>query len=168
MTCATAPRASPGPLLVAALALGCAQSAPAAEPEAARRTLKGLTAFRVVVEKLGSTVENEGALQREALEADVEARLAQAGIPVSEDAPALLYASLAVVCHGSSCAFNIALEVQQRVRLAARPRAGTLVAPTWRTGLTGLVGRQPELIRQRLRDQVDQLVAAYRAANPAK
>jgi hypothetical protein len=119
----------------------------------------------VLVEKLGSAVEKEAMLKREDLQADVEARLAQAGIRVSKDAAALLYANVAVVCHGPSCAFNIVLEVQQKVRLEARPRAGNLIAPTWRATVTGLVGREPGLIRQNLRDQVDQFVAAYRAAN---
>jgi len=77
----------------------------------------------------------------------------------------LLYANLAVVCDRQNCAFNVALEVQQEVRLERRPRAGTLIAPTWSTGVTGLVGRRPGLIRQNLRDQVDQFVAAYRSAN---
>jgi hypothetical protein len=145
-----------------------AQSAPAADSEASRTSLTGLTAFRVLVEKLGSAVEKEAMLKREDLQADVEARLAQAGIRVSKDAAALLYANITVVCHGPSCAFNIVLEVQQKVRLEHRPRASSLTAPTWRTGVTGLVGRQPDLIRQNLRDQVHQFVAAYRAANPEK
>jgi hypothetical protein len=54
------------------------------------------------------------------------------------------------------------------VGLELRPRAGTLIAPTWSTGVTGLVGRRTDLIRQNLRDQVDQFVTAYRSANPAK
>jgi len=134
----------------------------------AARPLKGLTAVRVVVEKLGSSVERDARLTREDLESDVKARLAQAKIPVSKDAAALLYANLAVVCHASSCAFNIALELQERVRPERRRGAGSLIAPVWRTGLTGLVGREPERIRQGLRDQVDQFVSAYRVANPEK
>ena len=151
-----------------AFALCGAQAATAADSEAARPSLKGLTAFRVLVEQLGPKVEREGVLSRDVLQADVESRLAAAGIAVTKDAPALLYANVAVVCDRQSCAFNVALEVQQRVRLDLRPHAGTLIAPTWSTGVTGLVGRRPGLIRQNLRDQVDQFVAAYRAANPAK
>ena len=151
-----------------ALALCWAQVATAADSESARPSLKGLTAFRVLVEHLGPKIEKDGILSRDVLQADVESRLAAAGIAVTRDAPALLYANVAVVCDRQSCAFNVALEVQQGVRLELRPQAGTVIAPTWRTGVTGLVGRRPGLIRQNLRDQVDQFVAAYRAANPAK
>jgi hypothetical protein len=150
------------------LALAWPQPSPAVDTESARPSLKGIAAFRVVVEQLGTKVEKQTTLRREDLQADVEARLAKAGIPVSKDAQALLYANVAVVCDRLNCAFNIALEVQQRVRLELRPRAGTLIAPTWSTGVTGLVGRRTELIRQNLRDQVDQFVTAYRSANPPK
>ena len=140
----------------------------AADSESARPSLKGLTAFRVLVEQLGPKIEKEGVLSRDVLQADVESRLAAAGIAVTKDAPALLYANVAVVCDRQNCGFNVALEVQQRVRLELRPQAEGLMAPTWSTGVTGLVARRPGLIRQNLRDQVDQFVTAYRAANPAK
>ena len=163
-----AQRALSGTPWAAALLLISAQAATAADSEAARPSLKGLTAFRVLVEQLGPKVEREGVLSREVLQADVESRLAAAGIPVNKDAPALLYANVAVVCDRRNCAFNAALEVQQRVRLELRPQAGSLIAPTWSTGVTGLVARRPGLIRQNLREQVDQFIAAYRAANPAR
>ena len=162
------PRGSSRMLWAAALLLSGAQAAIAADSEAARPSLRGLTAFRVLVEQLGPKVEREGVLSREVLQADVESRLAAAGIAVTKDAPALLYANVAVVCDRQNCAFNAALEVQQRVRLEHRPQAGSLIAPTWSTGVTGLVARRPGLIRQNLREQVDQFIAAYRAANPAK
>lgn len=130
--------------------------------------MQGLTGVRVLVEHLGPKIEKEGILSREVLQADVEAKLAEAGIAVTKDAPALLYANVAVVCDRQSCAFNIALEVQQRVRLELRPQSGAVVAATWSTGVTGLVARRPGLIRRNLRDQVDQFVAAFRAANPRK
>ena len=60
----------------------------------------------------------------------------------------------------------MALEVQQQVRLERQLKDGTLMAPTWSTGITGLVARHTRLIRQNLGDQVDQFIAAYRAANP--
>jgi hypothetical protein len=163
---------APGPslrlFLVAASTLIGPQGASAAETESASLSLKGLRSFRVVVEQLGSQVENSATAKRQDLQADVEARLAQAGIRVSKDASAILYVNVAVVCHGASCALNVTLEVQQRVRLEQRPQAEALIVPTWRTGITGLIGRQPDLIRKNLRDQVDQFVTAYRSANPAK
>jgi hypothetical protein len=152
-----------------ALALAWPQLSAAGDSDSTRASLKGLTAFDVVVEQIGSKVDGkDAALKREDLQTEVEARLAKAGIRVSKDAAAVLYANVAVVCNRGSCAFDIVLEVQQRVRLARRPRAGTLIAPTWTTGVTGLVARRPDLIRENLRDQVDQFVAAYRSANPAK
>jgi hypothetical protein len=167
MTCAVLWRAALWPAL-SVVAVCWPHVLQAGDTESARPSLKGIPAFRVLVEKLGAKVEKEGVLNRDVLQADVEARLAEAGIKVARDAPALLYASVAVVCDRQNCAFNVALEVQLRVRLEQRPRAGTFIAPTWRTGITGLIGRQPELIRRNVRDQVDQFVAAYREANPAE
>lgn len=161
------PRRRPPWWLPAVLALAWPQPTPAGESESAR-SLKGLSAFRVVVEQLGSKVDKDAALRREDLQADVEARLAKTGVRVSKDAAAILYANVAVVCNRGSCAFHIVLEVQQRVRLAVRPDAGTLIASTWTTGVTGLAARRSDLIRENLRDQVDQFVTAYRSANPAK
>lgn len=154
--------------LNAAVATLCvALASPASEKESARPSLKGIPAFRVVVDLVGSKADKGDALKPPDLQADVERQLAQAGIRVSKDADATLYANVAVVCgHVEWCAFNVALEVQQRVRLERRQRAGTLIAPTWSTGITGLVARQTHQIRQSLRDQVDQFTAAYRAANP--
>jgi hypothetical protein len=151
-------------LFAAVVTLCAALPSPAREKESARPSLKGVPAFRVVVDLVGSNVEQ--ALKRENLQADVERQLAQAGIRVSKDADATLYANVAVVCGRVEwCAFNVTLEVQQRVRLERRLRAGTLIAPTWSTGITGLVGRRTPFVRRNLRDQVTQFVTAYRAAN---
>ena len=131
-------------------------------------SLKGLAAFKVVVEQLGPKIEGKG-LTRQQLQTDVELRLRQAGVTVSSDAPALLYANIAVVCNelvSAYCAYNINLEVQQTVRLAVSPESGTLLAATWSTGTTGLLGRRVQLIRDGLKDQVDQFLNAYLAANP--
>jgi hypothetical protein len=160
-------RSSPWPLFFV-LALCGPQPLQGTDPESARSALKGINAFRVVVEQFGSKVERHAALNREELQADVEQMLAQAGIPVSKDAPDILHANVAVVCGPEDCAFHVALQVQQKVRLESRPRDRTLVATTWSTGGTGLVARRSDLIRRNLREQVDQFVTAYRAANPAK
>jgi hypothetical protein len=152
-------------LLAAVVTVCVALPCPASEKESARPSLKGVPAFRVVVDLVGSKADRGDTLNLQDLQADVERQLAQAGIRVSKDADATLYANVAVVCGRVEwCAFNVALEVQQRVRLERRPHAGTLIAPTWSTGITGLVARQTRLIRQNLHDQVDQFIAAYRAA----
>ena len=147
------------------LVLGWPAASPASDEEATRRSLKGITAFRVVVEQFGSNVQTRSALKVETLQADVERQLARAAIPVSTSAEAVLYANVTVVC-GVDCAFNVTVEVQQRVRLERRSREDSFLAPTWSTRGAGLIARRSSLIRQSLHDQVDQFVAAYRAANP--
>jgi hypothetical protein len=150
----------------ALLAVVSAVPASASDEESARASLKGIPAFRVVVEQFGSKVEKRDALKSDDLQAEVERQLVRAGVPVSKSAAAVLYANVAVVC-GEDCAYTVTLEVQQRVRLE-RERSTSLLAPTWSTRGTGLVARRSRRIRQNLRDQVDQFVAAYRAVNPSK
>ena len=153
--------------LIAVLAFGWPAVSTASDEEATRRSLKGIPAFRVVVEQVGSNVQKRSALKVENLQADVERQLERAGIPVSKSADAVLYANVAVVC-GEDCAFNVQVEVQQRVRLERRSKVGPLLAPTWSTRGTGLVARRSSVIRESLREQVDQFVAAYRATNSSK
>ncbi len=129
-----------------------------------RSSLNGLAAFHVVVEQLGPKIEGKG-LTRQQLQTDVELRLRHAGVTVSSDAPVLLYANIAIACNEIVCAYNISLEVQQAVRLVAHPESGTLLAATWNTGTTGLSERRLQSIRDRLKDQVDQFLNAYQAAN---
>ena len=129
--------------------------------------MKGIPEFRVVVEQVGSNVQKTNALSTETLQADVERQLARAGIPVSKSADAVLYTNVAVVC-GTDCAFTVTVEVQQRVRLQRRSPAAPFLAATWSTSGTGLVARRTSVIRQSLREQVDQFIKAYRRANPSK
>ena len=131
-----------------------------------RASLKGLTTVRVVVERLGPNAERATGLRQEDLQADVEAQLAAAGIAVSKDAGALLYLNVAVACNELVCAFNVALELQQKVRLEQRPDAGTLLAPTWSTGTTGLSGRRPDQWRARVRVELSRFIEAHRSVNP--
>ena len=140
----------------------------AADTTSGRPSLSGLTRFRVVVERLGPNVEKMAGLRQEDLRADVEAQLAGAGIGIAPDADALLYLNLAVACNELVCAFNVALEVQQKVQLERRPGVGTLLAPTWSTGTTGLSSRRPDLFRARVREELARFVEAYRAVNPKK
>ena len=138
----------------------------AADTASGRPSLGGLTRFRVVVERLGPRVEKLAGLRQEDLRTDVEAQLAAAGIGVAPDADALLYLNLSVACNELVCAFNVALEVQQKVRLERRPDVGTLLAPTWSTGTTGLSARRPDLLRERVREELARFIEAHRAANP--
>jgi hypothetical protein len=131
-----------------------------------RPSLKGLSTFRVVVERLGPKAEKATGLRQQDLQADVEAQLAAAGIGVSKEAGALLYLNVALACNELVCAFNVALEVQQRVRLERSPDAGTLLTPTWSTGTTGLSGRRPDLLRARVRVELARFIQAHRSVNP--
>ena len=155
-------------IFVAVAALAAAAPAFSADALTAEASLSGVPAFRVVVERLPPGIEESLRLRRDELQAIVEARLARASIAVAQDAPALLYVNVAAVCDRLSCAFNVAVEVQQPVRLEARPAAGPLVAVTWSTGSTGIAARRPSAIRVRVREQADAFVEAYRAANPRK
>jgi hypothetical protein len=127
--------------------------------------LKGLQAFHVVVERLAPKIEEAGLTQAQ-LQSDVQSRLEEAGVPLSKEAPVLLYANVAVVCRELVCAYNVNLEVQQPVHPVLHPEAGPLLATTWNTGTTGLTDRRLRSIRDRVREQVDQFVKAYLAANP--
>ena len=145
---------------------------PGASPEGAARAsaprpspLKSLPAFHVVIERLAPKIEEAGLTQRQ-LESDVQSRLEEAGVPLSKEAPVLLYANVAVVCSELVCAYNVNLEVQQPVRPVLHPEAGPLLATTWNTGTTGLTDRRLRSIRDRVREQVDQFLKAYLAANP--
>ena len=99
---------------MAALVLCVPRPVAAGDALTARPSLKGIGAFRVIVEQLGPKVEKTAGLRREDLQADVESRLAHAGVAMSGDAPALLDLNVAVVCNGITCAYNVALEVQQK------------------------------------------------------
>jgi len=118
-----------------------------------------------VVERLAPKIEEAGLTQAQ-LRSDVQSRLEEAGVPLSKETPVLLYANVAVVCSELVCAYNVNLEVQQPVHPLLHPEAGPLLATTWNTGATGLTDRRLRSIRDRVREQVDQFVKAYLAANP--
>ena len=146
--------------LIAAIAL-------AAAPESSVASLHGLSTVRVVVEQMGPEAERTG-VRRDALRVDVETALARAGIRTSADADAILYVNVTVACAAATCAFNVAVEAQQKVRLASRPQGPLLIAPTWSGAVTGVAGTRPGVVRRSVREQVGRFVAAWREANPAR
>ena len=125
-------------------------------------SLQGVPAFRVVVEQLGPAAERAG-VRRETLQVDVETALARAGIKSSAAADAILYVNVSV-----ACAFNVAVEAQQKVRLDSRPEAPPFVAATWSGGVTGVAGTKAGIVRRTVREQVGRFTAAWREANPGK
>ena len=65
------------------LVLAGASPAPGQTPEVARRTLRGLKDFNVLIEKLDSEAK-DGGLSEDQLKADVEERLKRAHVPVAD------------------------------------------------------------------------------------
>ena len=155
-----------GLLAVVLIALG--RPCVAADRAPARSSLEGLAAVRVVVEQIPPEVERKTRLRHVDVLSEVAAGLARSGLAVSSDASAILYANVAVVCDAITCAYTVAVEVQQPVRLSRRPQGEPLVAATWSSGTTGLAGRRTSVIRRSVREQVARFVADWRAANPAK
>jgi hypothetical protein len=133
-----------------------------------RSSLEGLAAVRVVVEHIPPDVERKTRLRHADVLSEVAGGLARSGLAVTSDAPAILYANVAVVCDAITCAYTVALEVQQPVRLTRRPQGEALVAATWSSGTTGLAGRRTSVIRRTVREQVARFVSDWRAANPGK
>lgn len=149
----------------------------ALDTKSERATLAGLTGVEVVVEDMDPDAEREG-LAKTTLRTDVELKLRQAGIrilTVTERlaAPGMPYLYLRVAtlrdeAVGGLYAINIALEVNQEVRLTRNPTT-TAYAPTWGAGAVGLYSaRKLPTARDVVRDFADQFINAYLAANPKR
>ena len=81
----------------------------AADSDAERATLAGLTPISVVVEDLPAIAEKSG-VTTAAIQADVERRLRQAGITLTPDADAYLYVHVTVADPGGSLALPYIVE----------------------------------------------------------
>jgi hypothetical protein len=131
--------------------------------------LSGLAEFDVVVENLSPDL--AGMLTRDTLVTDVELRLRQAGIRLNSDAREYLYVHVSAVpgtkLASGLFAFDITMRFMQPVYLA-RNRQWTM-ASTWHSkGQMRIVGRDnfSEYVRGTVRDEVDQFIKVYLAANP--
>jgi hypothetical protein len=141
-----------------------------------RATLAGLTGVHVHVERMNPDAEKEG-LSHSTLQTDVELRLRQAGIRVlSEEeavaAPGLPWLYLQVTTlrkERGLYAYFIKVWVRQLVRLFRDPDIGS-VATTWETpGVIGVIGsKNLSTVREDVRDEIDQFINAYLAANPKR
>jgi len=145
--------------------------------EVQRKTLAGLQGVRVVIEDLSPDAERDG-LSKPTLQTDVELKLRQAGITVltretGNPAPGdpWLYLNVATVKRSTGLyAFNVYLKLNQDVRLTRAPST-MMSAVTWDAlGTVGIVGSEPfsSTVRGVVKDQVDQFINAYLAANPKK
>ncbi|MFI5342136.1 MAG: hypothetical protein ACHQ7N_20150 [Candidatus Methylomirabilales bacterium] len=135
-----------------------------------RATLKGITAFHVVVEVLTPEAERDG-LTRDQLQTDVELRLRKAGINVTSSyantRESFLYLNVNTYKEPVGLyAFNISLEFHQGVILT-RNRNVSLPASTWYVGTVGIVSAERlREVRDTVADKVDQFINAYLEQNP--
>jgi len=148
------------------------------DDEDTRKTLAGLDGVQVWVGSTPDGAQRDG-LDTVQLRTDVELKLRQAGIPVLSEQQSLskvgapgLALRLDVFRNPGIplYAFRVKVEVQQVVRLARNP---TLIvrAATWSsTGDIGTVGQTTlgSYVRETVRDQMDQFINAYLAANPKR
>jgi hypothetical protein len=138
------------------------------------KSLQGLQGMEVIVEELGSEIEQAG-LHRTAIQTDVELKLRLAGITVlsreerlSQPGTPYLYINPTVVLGGEAVYYGISCELHQRVTLARNESISTS-ASTWFIGMTGgirISGLQT--IRDRIKDEVDTFINDYLSVNPKK
>ena len=142
-----------------------------------RESLVGLEGVYVLVEEMSSREEQAG-LARSTLQTDVEVKLRQTGIRVLTETEGLvapgspfLHLHVKTVGLGEERLFYgivIRLQLVQAVVLA-RNRTIGLHAPTWESSGVGVTGAKLLYrMRENVRDQVDEFINAYLAANPKR
>jgi hypothetical protein len=142
----------------------------ASDSQVDRVTLTGLTALSVVVEDFPAVAERNG-LVTAALQADIERRLREAGIPLTPDADAYLYIHATVADPGGASALPYFIEVglMQEVTLPRGVKARTpFQYQTWSLSRLGIAA--PSVLRSAVLDRVNefigQFIAAYKTVNP--
>ncbi len=157
-----------------------------AQTEMERQTLKGLTNFLVLIESPEQTEAQKSGLSQEQIRTQVELRLRNAHIPVTnyddwmkdKNPPRLplISVTLHLFQHDKlpeMYAFSLRVELRQEVYLKAIPlrdQSGSITyATTWSTSMTGMVGSSNlSSIRSDILDRVDKFINDYLAANPTK
>jgi hypothetical protein len=149
-------------------------AATAGDDEFSRRSLKGLAGVYVMVEPLGSEVE-QGGLTKTSIQTDAELKLRQAGITVLTQAEShKTPGSPALYIHvngfgGPLYAFSMIAELYQDVRLDRDPSTWIPGATTWSIDSVGIARRDNfRIIRDEIKDMVDQFINAYLSVNPRK
>lgn len=146
-----------------------AWQASANDSQLERNTLRGLTAFNVVVDPPESELQDRG-LTIVAMQTEVEQRLAKAGLRVDSNASEFLGIRI-IAAHGKRTDFavSVMLGLYQAVCLKRNPTI-TTAAPTWTADSVLLV--PPRQFREAWIDSLDQLVDqfanAWKAANTGK
>ena len=147
------------------------------DDEASRTTLVGLTGVYVLVEHVADEAQRDG-LDTLQVRTDVEVKLRQAGIRVlskeewlSTAGAPYFYVDISTTKNPLGVyAFIVRVELNQWVTLVRPPSQQRLLAATWSTpGVLGMVGSKKLVsLRDNVRDQTDQFINAYLAANPKR
>ena len=143
-----------------------------------RNTLVGLRGVCVSVTPIDEDAQRMGLTQIQ-VQTDVELKLRQAGIPVLTEGEAgstpgvpYLYVELITLqprAIRNVYAYNVEIELVQTIHLARNSEFG--LGTTWSaTGVIGTVGENnlASSVRETVRDQTDQFINAYLAANPKR
>ena len=154
-------------LLVLGLALSPRGAAPSDAP-LDRATLRGLKTVKAVVDSADGVAMQAAGLTPAKLAAQIEQRLAKAGIPV--DPKAIEFVGLRITfahARKTDYALGVTLGMYQNVTLTRDPAVKTM-AETWSGDSILLV--PPRLLAEAVANTVDQLtdqfIAAYRSTNP--
>ena len=144
-------------------------TAHALDNEISRRSLRGLKGVQVIVESQKPEVEQNG-LMTGAIQTDVELKLRQAGIPVSDRGDAGLIVGVSVLTSSDGLwPFMITVELDQTTALSRDPSIFLPAVPTWDVRVFGHVGKQNvRSLRDSVKDLVDQFINAYLTVNPKK
>lgn len=132
-------------------------------------SLKGIGAFGVVVEALGSAASKLNLTQAQ-LKTDVELPLRAAGLPVSEIPLPFVYLRLSVMDHQSLDLVAYTVELQFRALVLVHPSQRPAYATTWQSAGQGLLccdkGTFVREIRESIRVSVDEFANDYLKMNP--
>ena len=132
------------------------------------QTLKGVTAFQVVIEDLKPEAAKYG-LPESLLKTDVELKLRLAGLKIDPSSVDYLYVRVNILDPNDSSlwVFNIDVQFVQPVYLS-RDLSIQPLATTWNSEAVGSVGRElaAQRIRQAVKDHIDEFINAYLSVNP--
>ena len=146
----------------------CAPAAAGDLPEE-RASLKGVTAFAVVVEPISDQLSKAG-LTTDYIKTDVELRLRKSGITVTPTASGMLYVNVYAREHRACSIYTLGMHVgfEQLVSLKRDPSI-SVPATTWSTDAVGTVGvENVRAVREAIGDLVDQFINVYLEQNPKK
>jgi len=134
-----------------------------------RENLRGLVGVRVLVEEVSPPAEREG-LATSSLKTMVELQLRQAGIRITRVGPYLYLNVNAVKGRVTGVyAVSVRLELNEMVRPNRDPSVKQFAVTWMALPVVGIIpARDLRVIRESVKDMVDEFINAYLAANPKK